>query len=41
MYDDPIFSLVKMIADIFVYIFSYYGTVFNFGNFLIGLFLVN
>ena len=39
--DDPIFSLVKMVAYILVYTISKSGTVFDFENFLIGFILVN
>ena len=38
MHDDPIFILVKMIADILVYTISKSGTLFNFGNILIVFF---
>ena len=40
-HDDPILFLVEMIADILVYTISKSGTLFNFGNFLTGFFLVN
>ena len=40
-HDDPIFFLIKMIADILVYTISKSGTFFNFENFLIVYFLLN
>ena len=36
MHDDPMFILVKMIPDILVYTISKSGTLFSFGNILIG-----